>query len=200
MHKKLRSKRLTPVLIKEITRRCHLEGIFQAIYTGGVVIPTPISTCRYYHRTLNVPKLVDAKFTYVPRNMTIARMIRQFKPSSTLALSRFGLREMEDRDVPAVTELFRKYTARFDMVPLLEEEDVRHQFLSGRGKGERETSTGRRQGQVVWTYVVEASFSTTFLCQQFYSYPRIRNPTPSPTSSRSIPCHRRSCRTRAIAY
>lgn len=155
VHKKLRSKRLTPVLIKEITRRCHLEGIFQAIYTGGVVLPTPISTCRYYHRTLNVPKLVDAKFTYVPRNMTIARMIRQFKAPSTLALSRFGLREMEDRDVPAVTELFRRYTARFDMVPLLEEEDIRHQFLSGRGKGEKEASTGRRRGQVVWTYVVE---------------------------------------------
>ena len=69
----------------------------------------------------------------------------------------------------AVTELFKRYMARFDMVPLLEEEDVRHQFLSGRGKGEREASTGRRQGQVVWAYVVEASFSTTFLCHQFYN-------------------------------
>ena len=163
MHKKLRSKRLTPVLIKEITRRCNLEGIFQAIYTAGVVIPTPISTCRYYHRTLNVPKLVDAKFTYVPRNMTIARMIRQFKAPSTLALSRSGLREMEERDVSAVTELYTRYMDRFDMVPLLEEEDVRHQFLSGRGRGEKETSTGRRPGQVVWTYVVEASFSPTIL-------------------------------------
>ena len=132
------------------------------------MIPTPISTCKYYHRTLNVPKLVDAKFTFVPRNMTIARMIRQFKTPSTLAMSRSGLWELEDRDVPAVTELFSRYMARFDMVPLLEEDDVRHQFLSGRGKGERETSTGRRQGQVVWAYVVEASFSTTFHCQQFY--------------------------------
>ena len=123
------------------------------------MIPTPISTCRYYHRSLNVPKLVDAKFTYVPRNMTIARMIRQFKAPSTLALSRSGLREMEERDVSAVAELYKRYMERFDMVPLLEEEDVRHQFLSGRGKGEKETPTGRRPGQVVWTYVVEASLS-----------------------------------------
>ncbi len=124
------------------------------------MLPTPISTCRYYHRTLNVPKLVDVKFTYVPRNMTIARMIRQFKAPSTLALSRSGLREMEERDVSAVTELFRRYMKRFDMVPLLEEDDTRHQFLSGRGTGGREASTGRRQGQVVWTYVVEVSYST----------------------------------------
>jgi glycylpeptide N-tetradecanoyltransferase len=163
VHKKLRSKRLTPVLIKQITRRCNLKGIFLAIYTAGVVIPTPISTCRYYHRTLNVPKLVDAKFTYVPRGMTIARMVRRFKVPSTPALSRAGLREMEERDVPAVAELYRRYMEHFDMTPLLKEDDVLHQFLSGRGKGERESSTGRRRGQVVWTYVVEVSSSITVL-------------------------------------
>jgi hypothetical protein len=123
------------------------------------VIPTPISTCRYFHRTLNVPKLVDSKFTYVPRNMTVARMSRQFKVPSTPALSRAGLREMEERDVSAVAELYRRYMERFEMIPLLEEDDVRHQFLSGRGKGEIHVSTGRRPGQVVWTYVVEASSS-----------------------------------------
>lgn len=104
-----------------------------------------------------MPKLVDAKFTYVPRNMTIARMIRQFKVASTPALSRAGLREMEETDVSAVAELYGRYMERFDMIPLLEEDEVRHQFLSGRGKGKREASTGRRQGQVVWTYVVEVS-------------------------------------------
>ena len=136
------------------------------------MIPTPISTCRYYHRTLNVPKLVDVKFTYVPRNMTIPRMIRQFKVPSTPALSRSGLREMEERDVSAVAELFRRYMERFDMIPLLEEEDIMHQFLSGRGRGEKEVPTGRRSGQVVWTYVVEVSSSTIVLvchCKPYHN-------------------------------
>lgn len=43
VHKSLRSKKLSPVLIKEVTRRVHLENIWQAIYTAGVMIPTPIS-------------------------------------------------------------------------------------------------------------------------------------------------------------
>ncbi len=47
VHKKLRSKRLTPVLIKEVTRRCNLANVWQAIYTAGIVLPTPIGTCRY---------------------------------------------------------------------------------------------------------------------------------------------------------
>lgn len=46
IHKKLRAKRLAPVLIKEITRRCNIRGIFQAIYTAGIFLPTPISRCQ----------------------------------------------------------------------------------------------------------------------------------------------------------
>merc|ERR1719322_1719691 len=44
VHKKLRSKRLAPVLIREITRRDNCEGIFQAVYTAGVVLPKPVAT------------------------------------------------------------------------------------------------------------------------------------------------------------
>lgn len=62
VHKKLRSKRLAPVLIREITRRVNLTGIFQAVYTAGVVLPKPITTCRYWHRSLNPKKLIDVRF------------------------------------------------------------------------------------------------------------------------------------------
>lgn len=59
VHKKLRSKRVAPVLIREITRRVNLTGIFQAVYTAGVVLPKPVSTCRYWHRSLNPKKLIE---------------------------------------------------------------------------------------------------------------------------------------------
>lgn len=62
VHKKLRSKRVAPVLIREITRRVHLKGIFQAVYTAGVVLPKPVSTCRYllfkFSYTLKSPLMV----------------------------------------------------------------------------------------------------------------------------------------------
>lgn len=59
VHKKLRSKRLAPVLIREITRRVNLTGIFQAVYTAGVVLPKPVTTCRYWHRSINPRKLIE---------------------------------------------------------------------------------------------------------------------------------------------
>lgn len=79
VHKKLRSKRVAPVLIKEITRRVNLENIFQAVYTAGVLIPKPMAVCRYWHRSLNPKKLVDVQFSSLHRHMTLQRMIRLFR-------------------------------------------------------------------------------------------------------------------------
>ena len=76
VHKKLRSKRVAPVLIKEITRRVNIVGIFQAVYTVGEVIPKPFSTAKFWHRSLNVKKLVEINFASLHGHMTLQRMIR----------------------------------------------------------------------------------------------------------------------------
>src|SRR5689334_6662844 len=59
VHKKLRSRRLAPVLIREITRRVNRTGIWQAAYTAGALLPKPVARNRYYHRSLNPKKLVE---------------------------------------------------------------------------------------------------------------------------------------------
>lgn len=79
VHKKLRAKRMAPVLIKEITRRVNLTGVFQAVYTAGVVIPKPVGTCRYWHRSLNPKKLIEVKFSHLSRNMTMQRTVKLYK-------------------------------------------------------------------------------------------------------------------------
>ena len=103
VHKKLRSKRLAPVLIREITRRVNCQGIFQAVYTAGVVLPKPVATCRYWHRSLNPKKLVEVKFSHLSRNMTMQRQMKLLKlPEATKTE---GLREMTGQDVNAACAL-----------------------------------------------------------------------------------------------
>ncbi|KAJ0981082.1 hypothetical protein J5N97_009337 [Dioscorea zingiberensis] len=127
VHKKLRSKRLAPVMIKEVTRRVHLENIWQAAYTAGVVIPTPIATCRYWHRSLNPKKLIDVGFSRLGARMTMSRTIKLYKlPDSTVTP---GFRKMELRDVPAVTRLLRDYLSQFTVAPEFDENDVEHWLL-----------------------------------------------------------------------
>ncbi|RSH90742.1 glycylpeptide N-tetradecanoyltransferase [Saitozyma podzolica] len=152
VHKKLRSKRLAPVLIKEVTRQCNLANVWQAIYTAGVVLPTPFGTSRYFHRNLNPPKLVDIGFAHLPRTSTISRMVRQYAVPQHPRIP--GFREMVKADVPQVGELLRKYLARFEVVQVFaKDEEVEHWFLSGQGREEG----GKRVEQVVWAYVVELS-------------------------------------------
>jgi glycylpeptide N-tetradecanoyltransferase len=61
VHKKLRAKRLAPILIGEITRRLFVIGQFQAIYESDNYYPTPINEVEYFHRPLNLRKLIDVK-------------------------------------------------------------------------------------------------------------------------------------------
>ncbi|XP_026282999.1 glycylpeptide N-tetradecanoyltransferase 1 [Frankliniella occidentalis] len=126
VHKKLRSKRVAPVLIREITRRVNQKGIFQAVYTAGVVLPKPVGTCRYWHRSLNPKKLIEVKFSHLSRNMTMQRTLKLFKlPESTKTP---GFRVMRQSDIPAAHKLLMDYLRRFDMVPVFTEEDFRHWF------------------------------------------------------------------------
>lgn len=78
VHKQLRSKRVTPVLVKEITRRVNLVGIYQAAYTAGVVLPKPISTSRYWHRSLNPKKLIECGFSSLNPKTTLKMTIKLF--------------------------------------------------------------------------------------------------------------------------
>ncbi|KAI0549609.1 Glycylpeptide N-tetradecanoyltransferase [Xylaria curta] len=145
IHKKLRSKRLAPVLIKEITRLCNLEGVFQAIYTGGIVLPKPVSTCRYYHRAINWQKLYDVGFSPLPPNSKPQFQIRKYAvPERT---STRGLREMQKKDIPAVQDLLTRYLAKYDMAATFDKHEVEHWLLHNKKDALEE--------QVVWTYVVE---------------------------------------------
>ncbi|KAK6074112.1 hypothetical protein SCUP234_08439 [Seiridium cupressi] len=146
IHKKLRSKRLAPVLIKEVTRRCNLEGVWQAIYTGGIVLPTPVSTCRYYHRAIDWQKLYETGFSPLPAGSKPQYQVRKYQvPENTKTK---GLREMQEKDVDAVHDLLKRYVQRYELFPDWNKEDVRHWLLHKKAKEQLEE-------QVIWTFVVE---------------------------------------------
>nr|ADI46941.1 NMT1m [Volvox carteri f. nagariensis] len=126
VHKKLRSKRLAPVLIKEITRRVNKCDIWQAAYTAGVLLPKPVATCRYYHRSLNPRKLIDVGFSRLAPRMTMARTIKLFKlPDST---STPGLRECRPDDAPKLADLLMTHLAMHKLAPIFTPEEVAHWF------------------------------------------------------------------------
>jgi len=77
--KKLRTKRLAPLLIKELTRKINDSGVYQAIFTAGVVIPRPISTATYSHRSLNPKKLIEVGFSSLNSGESMANHMKRHK-------------------------------------------------------------------------------------------------------------------------
>lgn len=158
VHKKLRSKRLAPVLIREITRRANQRDIYQAVYTAGVVLPRPLAKCRYWHRSLNAKKLIEAGFSRLQPRMTMSRTIRLYalpEETAPVGAARAGARRrdgagargmlqpMERRHCAAAHALLMRYLRRhFQLHVQFTRAEFDHWFLPRDG--------------VVYTFVVEA--------------------------------------------
>jgi len=129
--KKLRAKRLAPVLIREVTRRVHKRGIFQAAYTAGVVLPRPITSARYWHRSVDIKKLVELKFSALPAKLTMSRAMRLYAVKKELSAP--GLRAMTAEDVPSACALLNAYLSKFNLHPVFTEHDFAHWMLPREG-------------------------------------------------------------------
>ena len=137
VHKDLRAKRLAPVLIKEITRRVNVCNIWQAVYTAGATIPTPIAGATYWHRSLNPKKLIDVHFSSKPANMSMAGYMKLHRLPTEPSIP--SLRPMLEQDVAKVTQIINNYLDERKVHIVFDDDEIRH-FLMPRE-------------EVIYTYV-----------------------------------------------
>ncbi|XP_034050638.1 glycylpeptide N-tetradecanoyltransferase 2-like [Thalassophryne amazonica] len=153
VHKKLRLKRMSPVLIRELTRRVNQQGLYQAVYTAAVVLPTPLSSCRYWHRPLQTQKLMGINHPAVRRNMTLQRACKFNRLPEVTKTP--GLRLMTKHDIPQVHSLLWENLGRFHLTPIFSLEEVEHWLLP--------------RENVIDSYVVEADNGALTDVVSFYS-------------------------------
>ena len=150
VNSKFRSKRLAPVLIKEITRRVNLQNIWQAVYTSGTLLPRPIAATNYYHRNLNLQKLLDIRFTYLRPQLNLARAKKLYSLPKEVSIN--GLRKFETKDVPQVYELLEKHLSKYKIRAHYSKEEIEHWFTP--------------KDNLVYSYVVE----TNGVVADFFSF------------------------------
>ncbi len=151
VHKNLRNLRLTPVLIREITRRVNLSGINYALYTTGIKQSLPITTCTYYHRPLNTKKLIEADFLDLKPKFTMARTIKYNKLPQML--NNINLRPLKLEDCESANILLNNYLHKFKLHMHFNLDEFKHWFLNN------ETN--------VICYVIENDNKITDMCS-FY--------------------------------
>ncbi|XP_068439683.1 glycylpeptide N-tetradecanoyltransferase 2-like [Clinocottus analis] len=153
VHKKLRLKRVTPVLIRELTRRVNQQGLHQAVYTAGIVLPTPLSSCRNWIRPLNPRKLTEVSYPGLRQNMNLQRALKFYRLPEVTKTP--GLRPLTKEDVVGVHALLQENLRRFHLSSVLSLQEVEHWLLP------RES--------VIDTYVVEGDAGILTDVVSFYS-------------------------------
>lgn len=153
VHKKLRLKRMTPVLIRELTRRVNQQGIYQAVYTAGIVLPTPLSSCRYWNRPLNPRKLTEVSYPGLRQTMNLQRAVKLNRLPEVTKTP--GLRPMTEEDVAGIHSLLQANMQKFHLSSILSLQEVKHWLMP--------------RENVIDTYVVEGDDGTLTDVVSFYS-------------------------------
>ncbi|KAM9336322.1 glycylpeptide N-tetradecanoyltransferase 2-like [Symphorus nematophorus] len=153
VHKKLRLKRVTPVLIRELTRRVNQQGLYQAVFTAAVVLPTPLSSCRFWNRPLSTRKLAEVNYPGLRQTPNLQRAVKLNRlPEMTKTP---GLRAMTKEDVVGIRSLLQENLCKFHLSPILSVQDVEYWLLP--------------RENVIDTYVVEGDDGTLTDVVSFYS-------------------------------
>ena len=136
IHYNIRNKRLTPVLIKEMTRRTNLHDIWQAFYTTSIDLPNNLFEGTYYHRCINIPKLIDLGFTFLSK-LDVKKTSKVYKIEDTLNIN---IRLLEDKDCKSCYEKFNTFHEKFKISIRFNEEEFKNHFIPNK---------------VIYSYVVE---------------------------------------------
>ena len=156
IHHKLRNKRLSPVLIKEITRRTNLHNIWQAFYTTDLELPNNLFEGNYYHRYINVPKLIDLDLSFVNEtNIKLASKLYKIIDNLTI-----NIRLLEEKDCSDCCNKFNKFHEKFKISAFFNEEEFKSHFLSNK---------------VIYSYVVKKNGTITDFISFFDLSTQIRD-------------------------
>jgi len=161
VHTKLRKKRLTPVLIKELKRRIALNNIHQAAYNVYKFLPTPICVAKWWQRIINFKKMHEV----FPTAEAMRNLISSDPKSSLKVLEKAcklpnvnikGFRKMTNDDVNEINKLLNNYLQKYTIRLNFTEEMGRHMFIPREG--------------VIESYVVEDRGITDFISFFTISY------------------------------
>ena len=155
--KEFRKKRLTPVLIKEITRRINLKNIWQGIYKTFAYLPKAFTKSQYFYRVINLKKLLDVQYTYLPNNkMSLGNALKKYELPDEPKIS--GFRKMEAKDLEQIYNLILLRNKKYKIYEILDIKEVEHWLLP--------------RNNIVYTYVLEdEEHKITDFCS-FYSIQR----------------------------
>jgi glycylpeptide N-tetradecanoyltransferase len=132
LHKSLRDYGLAPKLISELTRRANLKGMWQAVFTTGSELGfASVSSAQYWHREINVRRLLASGFSQIPPSYSRFRdPVRLLCDRHRLPKrSKPNLRPLVRQDLDQVAKLLTRSMEDLAIHPVYSSQEVEHWLL-----------------------------------------------------------------------
>lgn len=126
IHNKLRKKGLAQIMIQEITRRANQQNVFQATFSGSRDIPKYLNIVKFYHRPLNVEKLLSTGFLSA-ENCSTSYLKDLFRLDKQTELS---LEIAKLSDAEQCCSLLNRYLKKHNLHYNLSYEQFKHMFFN----------------------------------------------------------------------
>lgn len=121
VHRDYRNIGFTPMLIKETVRRANDKNIWQGVATYKRDVKGSISKSKYFHRFLDVKKLVDIGFFKTNRLREKYYEIR--------GPCKHSWRRVTSKDVPRIVKILKSYLKDYKISPHVDESYVKKWIL-----------------------------------------------------------------------
>ena len=124
--KNIREKSLGAIMIKELLRRMYYNNVKYGYYTSPLNLPNKLTLSNYYHRPLNIKKLIDIDFITKPDSISLKSFERLYKVKDKKTTNYISLRL---EDINFCTEKYNEHYKKYKIYQIMDEEEFKYKFL-----------------------------------------------------------------------
>lgn len=115
-----------PILIQEATRLINKQGVYTSIYTSERYLPKPISKATYYHRPINIKKLLAVGFLKVDEKCEPSALKKYFEIKDKLP---DFVHKMTEDDIDDAYELHMEYIKKYSCYEHITKEQFKYMMF-----------------------------------------------------------------------
>jgi glycylpeptide N-tetradecanoyltransferase len=128
IHDKIRNKRATTILVKELSKLCREKKCNFGIYGVKYCIHRPLNNSCMYIRPINYRKLCEVGYCYHDKNIKIENVLSNYSLPDELENNNFI--EIEERHVESCFKLFNNYCKKFNFHPIFNIEQFKNWVIN----------------------------------------------------------------------
>jgi glycylpeptide N-tetradecanoyltransferase len=158
INKSIRHKSLAALMIKELLRRMYNNGVKYGYYTSPLTLPNALTKSNYYHKIINIKKMLDINFISKPSSISIKSYEKLFRLNDTLNTD---VRKLTLNDIDKCMNLYNSHYKKYKIYQMLTRDDFIYKFMS--------------VDNIIDTYVLELNNEIICFASLFYVKSRLFN-------------------------